>query len=376
MVGRLATRLVERYALGAKSVLDPFCGSGAILTAATRHGIPATGLDLNPMAIVLSSVKLRGFDAGLAQETALKWIGRARKVNHPLPVQWAAKNYWFSPKTLEKFERLRRAAHGLSLGHSDEGMAVVLAYLLSVRLCSRADQRSPKPFISAGAREMRAGRHFDPYSTILTLIDELAALHARGLGGSPLVRQYDVTRHTALLAALGKHSHVITSPPYINAQDYFRNFKLELYLLEGIAAFSVDALRDRFIGTDRGSLLDDVTEEAMAAHRGIVRGLRTVERANPRLGAVVHRYCYDMGIALDTIKACLHPNGKLILVCGDNLVAGVHIATWRVLHNLAEERGFRLFHRFSDEIGDRMLPPQRSGHRGLIKHEVVSAYGL
>jgi hypothetical protein len=47
-----------------------------------------------------------------------------------------------------------------------------------------------------------------------------------------------------------------------------------------------------------------------------------------------------------------------------------------VLQRLAEARGFKLYDRFSDVITDRLLAPRRLGHRGLIKHEVVSAYRL
>ena len=57
---------------------------------------------------------------------------------------------------------------------------------------------------------------------------------------------------------LGEHSHAITSPPYVNAQDYFRNFKRELYLLEDVVPFRVNDLRDRCVGMERGRLLEAV----------------------------------------------------------------------------------------------------------------------
>ena len=47
-------------------------------------------------------------------------------------------------------------------------------------------------------------------------------------------------------------SHIVTSPPYLNAQDYFRNSKLELYVLEGLLPFRVKDIVYRFVGTERG----------------------------------------------------------------------------------------------------------------------------
>jgi hypothetical protein len=171
-------------------------------------------------------------------------------------------------------------------------------------------------------------------------------------------------------------SHVITSPPYINAQDYFRNFKLELYVLEGVLSFSVDRLRERFIGTERGELLGGLAPDLIVGHLKAVPELRRLTRSSPRLAAVVHRYLYDMGRAFDTISRCLDPNGVVVLVCGDNLVGGFRIRTWRVLQTMLEHKGFVLFDSFSDPIQNRMLAPKRLGHKGLIKEEVVCAFRL
>ena len=376
MVGHLADRLIVRFASDATRILDPFCGSGAILAAAARHGIACTGLDINPMATVLTKVKLHGFDPVVAADLAREWISAARSERQPLRVDWAGRFFWFTPATLSKYENLRGAAGSLQLTRTREGLAVLLAYLLSVRLCSRADQRSPKPFISRIAIKARAGLHFDPYSTLLSLLDDLAKLYPIPRQAEARVIRCDLTDRLGSVTNIGKHSHSITSPPYINAQDYFRNFKLELYMLDGITRVGVESIRERFIGTDRGDLLAGISRNGLRNNRAIVRGLKTIEARHPRLGAVVHRYCHDMGIALGSIQKHLQKDGTLIIVCGDNLVGGVRIATWRVIQELAEERGFKLFDRFSDEIADRLLAPMRSGHRGLIKQEVVSGYRI
>lgn len=83
-----------------------------------------------------------------------------------------------------------------------------------------------------------------------------------------------------------------------------------------------------------------------------------------------------MGRAFDIVQRCLEPRGTFVIVCGDNLVGGAQIQTWKVLQRMLERRGFRIFDRFVDQIGDRLLAPKRSGHKGLIKEEVVSAYRL
>ena len=177
MVSKLANRLIQQYASGADSVLDPFCGSGAILVAASQAGLPVAGIDLNPISKLFCRVKIKGFDPCRALRLGRAWIAEAQRPIQPLPVDWNRKDYWFTRGTLRKFEQLRAASKIVPLRDSPEGSAVLLSYVLAVRLCSRADQRSPKPFISQQARHSRTGRHFDPYRIIIEILTQLSTLY-------------------------------------------------------------------------------------------------------------------------------------------------------------------------------------------------------
>jgi hypothetical protein len=209
------------------------------------------------------------------------------------------------------------------------------------------------------------------------LLDELANAYGnvRHKKGTQFLVA-DISRDFSIPKAIGRHSHIITSPPYINAQDYFRNFKLELHMLEGVLPFTVDTIRHRFIGTERGKLLESVSYSTARRNFELFPRLRILEQRKPRLAAVVHRYLHDMQLAFDNMKQCLEPRGKLVLVCGDNLIGGMRIRTWQLLTQMLEDRGFKLFDMFADKIEDRMLAPKRCGHKGLIKEEVVCAFQL
>jgi hypothetical protein len=375
MVSHLAEKLVTRYASEASRILDPFCGSGAVLVAGARRGIATTGLDVNPMAGLLSHIKLVGFSLKNASTLAAELVQTSQRIKKTFPIRWPLKTYWFTSSTLEKYERLRAASLLMDLSQTNDGMAVLLSFALSVRLCSRADQRSPKPFISKQAIATRKGKHFDPYRTIPLILEELGEFHGQALErnrGRFLMA--DVVSDYSIPRLIGKHSHVITSPPYINAQDYFRNFKLELYLLEGVMQFQVGDLKERFIGTERGNLLDRVSVEQIKSERERLPEMKILARNSPRAEAILQRYISDMGHAFDTIKRCLERKGTFVLVCGDNLIAGQRICTWRVLADMLVKRGFKLFDSFTDQIEDRMLAPKRCGHKGLIKEEVVLAF--
>ena len=379
MVSHLARTLVDRYLPAPSgstglSVFDPFCGSGSVIVPAAQQGFAVSGLDLSPYAALLTKVKLEGFDPHVASDLASQLVAEAKSSLKSMSMNWSLKSYWFSSWSLHEIERLRAAAVRLELDSSREGRAILLAMALSMRLCSRADQRSPKPFISRTARETRLNSTYDPCGTVVGLVAKLSELYGGIRLGMHRVFAADICSTAVRKLDIGIHSHIITSPPYINAQDYFRNSKFELHLLEGILPFRVRDIRDVFVGTERGHLLKDIPAVFTDQCFSLVPELDAIRLVSPRLAMVVQRYLYDMSNSFVNASSFLARDGKLVLVCGDNLVGGFRICTWRVLHSMLRSLGFALRDSFRDEIRNRSVPPNRKGHKGLIKEEVVCAY--
>lgn len=372
---RLARDVAKRFVREGEVVLDPFCGSGALLTACAAPGRRLIGIDVNPLAVLLTRVKVHGFDAQALREGVEKLVSLAKEGNGRREVNWNNKEYWFTPAALRKFERLRHAATVLEpVVPSHEWSALLLCLAMTVRACSRADQRSPKPFISTAARAERKGKHYCPYRAVLRVLEALIGTHcereACGFEGEVILD--DVVRGGVLREFAA--DCVATSPPYLNAQDYFRNTKLELYVLEGLMPYRIEDLRGRFVGTERGELESELNGDDWMFVREFVDDFAVLEKQRPRLAVVVARYFRDMSIVFDGVAECTANGGKLVVVCGDNLVGGVRIDTSALLSRILEGRGFSLIESFADRIRDRMLAPQRKGHQGVIKEEIVSCY--
>jgi hypothetical protein len=269
---------------------------------------------------------------------------------------------------------LRNAANLLKLHQSKAGRAILLALAMSIRPCSRADQRSPKPFISKKAIITRKGKHFDPILKTEEILLNLCSHFGKIPNQQAKILCDNIVSYDCGDIFGNQFSHVITSPPYINAQDYFRNWKLELYILEDLIPFKVINIKTNFIGTECGDLLSDISEEQINYNIELAPQLTTLGKESPRHASIVHRYLNDMTKSISNINKLIKPDGHLILVFGDNLVGGLRFETSCIIERIATDQGFILFDRFKDKIKSRQLAPKRNGHKGLIKEEVIMAF--
>lgn len=57
----LAEQIAERFVSSGMKVLDPFCGTGRTLFAAADRGAYCTGIDVNPLAVLLSKTKSKSY---------------------------------------------------------------------------------------------------------------------------------------------------------------------------------------------------------------------------------------------------------------------------------------------------------------------------
>ena len=57
MIPQVAETLIAEFGRNADLLLDPYCGTGTTLVEASLKGISSIGIDLNPLAILLSKVK-------------------------------------------------------------------------------------------------------------------------------------------------------------------------------------------------------------------------------------------------------------------------------------------------------------------------------
>ena len=378
MIPQMAQFLIERSSEPGDTVLDPFCGSGTVVREALALRRNAIGLDVNPLAALFTRAKVGSYSKDLLEQQLAQLCGSFKTETTTFDLTFPNAEYWFTPATLRKLGTIRsivdRLPQQMSSPYPDFWRAVLASI---VRQSSRADTRGPKPFISKRARESRKGKHFDPFKLFAhaanARIELLTGSHGHlGSNHAEVIHGNATTLHTSIQST--PVDAIVTSPPYLNAQDYYRSSKLEIWV---VGLLGPDALRkwakEELIGSDRIPIDRCLFDLPMPSPTSVALRESLVS-VSPKSACVLTRYTLDMAIVFAQMAQVLKPGGYCAMVSGDNTLSNLPVRTHQIITELAMNSGFRLTHHYVDTIRDRWVPPSRNGHSGVIREDHIQIF--
>lgn len=217
------------------AVLDPFCGSGTTLVECQRRGLSSVGIDLNPIACLMTRVKTAPLPEGL-EEAALAALDQARRIRRPSIPHIPNLGHWFQRPVQEAL-----AALNMAIGKAPAPCLDALRLALSSIVVRVSNQESDTRY---AAIEKHVAAE-DVFTSFLRACRRLRdALDARCYPLSPAT----VIEADTLTLDYGRLSQkvglVITSPPYPNAYEYWLYHKYRMWWL----GFDPIAVKAREIG--------------------------------------------------------------------------------------------------------------------------------
>lgn len=369
MVPHLARYAIGQVSTEGDTVLDPFCGCGTVQVESLMMSRHSIGFDINPVAVLFSKAKSSVYDTNALRKQVKKIVRSATLDVATLSSEEAPGwlDYWFTKTTLRKLVALRRCIDRMHSGDLKDVCRASLA--VSVRKVSRADPRSPKPFISKSARRDRLGRHFDPFREFLTVANRLANasddLYSRISAARKSKTAEGDARHIRKFIGKRKVDAIVTSPPYLTAQDYFRSSKLELAVLGYWTNQLPSELGQKIVGSGRGACSrTDIDPPPIPVPK-----IERLVAKNKKDGLTALTYITDMSSVVEECYKCLKVGGLACFVVGDCTMRGIKLPIHQWMLSMAENKGFRLVKHEVDIIRDRRLPPKRERHSSVIECE-------
>ena len=383
LIPHIARHYIGLYTKRDELVLDPFVGSGTTLLEANLLGRNAIGVDINPLAKLISEVKTTPIDIIMlecAVEHVVKGLAETKPVDH---VNFPNIDYWFGEKAQKDLARIKSTIEALRVDLEPRIYNFLLVCFSSIiRRSSYADPRIAKTYKSKRmVRKIEDNWYPRPMELFKYALDRncgrmknfckmVNANHsyARVFHG-------DAREVSSLLQrnGIGKADFIITSPPYINAQDYFRSYKLELYWLGLCTPEQLRLLRQKSIGTE--SILGFKGDSELEDQVEILGTVcQKISKINPTKSSIVCKYFSNMRLAIEEFNKVLREDGHLCMVTGSNRICGVLVPTYEIIVQMAEARGLKLVELAKDKIRNRRLPPVRNHKAGVIQEEWITVF--
>jgi hypothetical protein len=206
-------------------VFDPFCGCGTTLVEAQYAGYSSLGIDLNPIACLVSRIKTTTLPSGFLEQARL-CVMRA-KASDPQPLPKIPNLFhWFRRDVCQSLASLRAAIH--TVDNSDIKQA--LEGVFSSIIVKVSNQESDTRY-AAVAKEIN-GEHV--FTEFMRAAQSLAHMLTSQL---PIMRRPTarVINHNIFEIAPsdipGEVGLVVTSPPYPNAYEYWLYHKYRMWWL-------------------------------------------------------------------------------------------------------------------------------------------------
>lgn len=392
-------QLIQDYSGEGDTVCDPFCGSGTSLVEALIAGRSAVGMDIDPVAVLVSSVKTHRYRAGHLRSSAERVLHSAgpfersadeyqrlqsqdiseRQAQRERGRLWVPRiphiEHWFRRYVIVDLARIRNTIARAQVPRSHKEF-LRLCFAAIVRASSNAD---PVPVsgleVTAHMKKLdEAGRLVNPFALFraatarnLDAVEEFAEAVDRDSWSH--VRWGDATSLRSVIRR--PVDVVITSPPYHNAVDYYRRHTLEMYWLGFTKTHSERlALRSQYIGhatvLQGHPFLHEENGLGLRASRWEKR-IRKVsdERANSFKHYVVamQRVCREL-------HELLKPGAAAVFVVGKSGWNGTRLPTGDLFSELA--RGyFTLTERLWYPVKNRYMSYKRHNGADISQEQVL-----
>lgn len=394
--------LLERYAPTDGHVLDNFCGSGTTMVEAAVSGRRSTGIDVDPVAVLISTAKTRVYQRRQLEHEAELVAKAVREVERP-PSEYERRKFedinvhefdelraaeslwvpempnldhWFRRYVTIDLARILRVLESIDISQ-DNRILFELALAASIRNVSNAD---PVPVsglevTSHMKAKDAAGRLINPGAQFRSVLHKVvssvgefsAAIDANHV---PVVLLGDAT---AAPTDLEPADVVITSPPYHNAVDYYRRHLLEMYWLRLVESHT-DRLEllPKYIGRPRVAAKNSIFDLDWQPDGLVAEWFEKINAVNTKRAADFRHYMVSMSLVFRELAGLVREGSPVVMVVGESSWQGEAIPTGKLLEAVAHPR-FKLDERLWYPIKNRYMSYTR--HNGAdIAHEHVLVF--
>lgn len=354
----LVKKLIEEYTTENDIVADLFAGCGTTLVEAKVHGRESIGVDINPVAELITKVKTSPIDP---IKLELRFNALNKRIEEYDPTEYLIINvhekidYWFDFENKQKIAFLYKRILALHDQSIKDFFLVALSNVL--KNCSRWLQSSTKPQIDPYKNPS------DPFKAFRSQVKQMlkrnkdfyeTLLNTGYINTDCEIRLEDARNTSIKSKSIGA---IITSPPYVTSYEYADIHQLTGFWFEYIN--ELKGFRKNFIGTFYSLNQNTLTRSVIG--QDIINNLLIKDK---RTAKEVANYFNDMYSVAEEMHRILKKNGHACLVIGNTTFMDIKITSAEVFTEILLSLGFNIVEIIKRSIPNKLIPTIRDKDTG------------
>jgi len=361
MIPQVAGRLLDMYSKEGDVVLDPFCGSGTVLVEAKLRGLESYGIDINPLALLLSKVKTTIIDPYLLRNEFFKLVSNFYNIRpeNVMPPSFYNIDFWFKPEVAVQLTALKRSIDSINERVKGIKNFFLVAFSETVREVSNTRNGEFKLYRLPEEKLKRF------YPNVVKIFEQKVIrnlkgmedyyINCKGKDKIPIILDEDTRIKTSIPAS--RINIIVTSPPYGDSKTtvaYGQFSRLSLQWL----GFDGDSL-----GTDKKSLGgQDGNSLSYFGFKSeaLKKTIETIASKDKKRAKEVLSFFLDLKKCFIELNRVLVPGGYICMVIGNRTVKKIQIPTDEIVRDFSEAFGMEHIQTIVRRIPNKRMPSRNS----------------
>ncbi|SFV15432.1 hypothetical protein [Pseudoduganella namucuonensis] len=366
-------------------VLDPMSGSGTVVRQAAQMGHSSIGVDMDPLAVLMSRVWTTPIDDEVIEKVSQSLIKEALELDgSKIELPWIDHDaetkefvdFWFGMEQQADLRKLAFVLHQFDkrkFSRLKHAAADVVRVALS-RIIVTKEQGASLARDTSHSRPHKVAEKSD-FNVMDGLSRSLTQVRNRLIENPPVGNTRIILGDARSLKQVGSESvdAVLTSPPYLNAIDYLRGHRMSLVWL-GHQLGDLRSIRSNSIGAERApnkpltqSKFEQI-QRAMCADHDLPK----------RYVSMIERYSEDVYRMVAQISRVTRIGGHATFVVGNSCLKGTFIQNSAGVAAAATMLGLREINTFERELPTKSRYLPITGESALGKRmrtETILTFG-
>lgn len=361
MIPQVARKLIHTYGKQAKTLYDPYCGTGSSLVEGMIEGLNVFGTDINPLARLIAEAKLdysmnpddlaqslSDFQSTIYNKESKSYIPDIKNIN-----------YWFKKEVIGPLGKIRYYIDEIHEPHIRRFFQIAFSETVressntrkgEFKLFRYAAQKlqtySPDPYRIMFTKLERNLKGFTMFNSLMGKVKSKPTARILGLNSVYDIPSKELPENSIDI--------VVTSPPYGDSHTTVAYGQYSRLSSEWLSLIDKENIDNKLMGGKRLKELPEFPSSSLNS------AVKLIFEKNPRRALEVASFYVDLLSSIENVSRLLTKDGYVCYVVGNRTVNSTMLPTSDAIKDFFEFQGLRYIATHIRKIPNKRMPARNS----------------